>query len=91
VEKVQREPGTESGGRTLDQGLRVLTGDSFQQDMYYFLVVETDSGGTIEMAVPREVFAQVAVGDRVQRSSPNAVPVVIERAPEPWAGSEPLY
>lgn len=80
VDKVQRQAGTESGGRTLDQGLRVLTGESFRQDVYHFLIVRTAENALVEMSVAQDIYNQVEIGDTVQRTSPDAAPTIVQQA-----------
>ncbi len=80
VDKIQRQAGTESGGRTLDQGLRVLTGESFRQDVYHFLIVRTAENTLVEMSVAQNLYNQVEIGDTVQRTSPDVPPVLVRQA-----------
>ena len=82
LEKVQRDPGTEAGDKPLAQGLRVLSGESMQQEVFYVLRVKTKSGELIEMVVPKEFFAKVQQGDVVQQVSSDAVPSIVRRAAE---------
>jgi len=81
VDKVAREAGTEAGDRTLDQGLRALTGKSLEKDVFYFIVVETDDGREVEMEVPEDFYKDTQIGDKVRRDAPDAVPVLLEPAP----------
>jgi hypothetical protein len=79
VEKFQREAGTEAGDQPIAQGLRVLTGDSTQQEMFYFLRVRTAGGELVEMEVPQGFFMQVKIGDTVQRISAESAPTIAQR------------
>ena len=82
VEKMQRDPGTEAGDKPLAQGLRVLSGESTQQEMFYVIRVKTKSGELVEMLVPKEFFTKVQKGNSVQQISPDSVPTIVRRAAE---------
>lgn len=81
VDKSERVAGTEAGGKPLQQGLRVLTGESAEQEVFYVVRVRTEKGEEVEMQVPRDFFTGVQVGDTVSRASPDASPTIVKRSP----------
>ena len=86
VAKERRQAGTEAGDAPLQQGMRILAGQSQQQDMYHFLVLETTDGDRVDLEVSADFYQQVRVGDTVQRATPEAAPIIVSQAEEdePW-------
>lgn len=77
ITKFEREPGTEAGGQTLDQGMRLLTGESLKQEVYYFVRIRTASGEELDIEVPKAVYTAAKPGDTLKRESKEAVPVLV--------------
>ena len=80
VDKSERVAGTEAGDKPLQQGLRVLTGESLAQEVFYVILVRTEADDEVEMQVPRDFFMSVQVGDTVSRASANAAPTLVKRS-----------
>jgi len=78
TDKMARAAGTEAGDKPLAQGLRVLTGQSLQRDVFYFIRVRTDKGDEVDIEVPRSFFQKVEVGDTIRQSSPDSTPTIIK-------------
>ncbi|HOZ45948.1 MAG TPA: hypothetical protein PLO37_13425 [Candidatus Hydrogenedentes bacterium] len=76
VAKDQRQAGTEAGGKTLEQGMRLLTGESLTKDMFYYVQVKTPEGAVSELEVSRDFYAKVKVGDTIHRARAAADPVI---------------
>lgn len=91
VDKVTRQAGTEAGDDQLAQGMRLLTGESLQKPVFYYVVIETGDGEEIDIEVPPDLFETVQVGDRIRRADPEAVPVLVKRALPPDEAAQDPY
>jgi len=74
MDKYERNAGTESGGRALQQGMRTITGQTYQQDVFYIIRVRTGQGREVEMEVSRPFFMGIEIGDKVRRDKPDSEP-----------------
>jgi hypothetical protein len=77
IDKYERPAGTEAGGRTLQQGMRTITGQSFQQETFYFIRVRTGQGKEVEMEVSRPFYMGVEIGHKVRRDKPDSEPHLV--------------
>lgn len=78
IGKFERPAGTEAGDKPLVQGMRILTGESLRQDVFYFIRVRTDMGAEVDMEVSPTFHQKVEIGDRVRRESSDSVPNIIK-------------
>lgn len=74
MDKYERSAGTEAGGRALQQGMRTITGQTYQQETFYIIRVRTAQGKEVEMEVSRPFFMGIEIGDKVRRDKPDTEP-----------------
>jgi len=74
MDKYERSAGTEAGGRALQQGMRTITGQTYQQDVFYILRVRTAQGKEVEIQAPRSFYMGIEIGDKVRRDKPDSEP-----------------
>jgi hypothetical protein len=74
VDKYERAAGTEAGGRALQQGMRTITGQTYQQETFYIIRVRTGQGKEVEMEVSRDFYTGIEIGDKVRRDKPDSEP-----------------
>ena len=84
IDKYERPAGTEAGNRSLAQGMRRITGQSFRQEMFYFVRVRTGHGDEVEMAVPQSLYMRVQLGEKVRRDSPDSEPYMVQLDQNPF-------
>lgn len=84
MDKLERPAGTEAGSRPLAQGMRTITGQSFQQEVFYILRVRTGQGQEVDMEVPRSFYMAVEIGDKVRRDSPDSEPYLVGSDSNPF-------
>jgi hypothetical protein len=84
IDKYERAAGTEAGGSTLQQGMRTITGQSLQQETFYFIRVRTGQGKEVEMEVSRPLYMQVEIGHKVRRDKPDSEPYLVEADSDPY-------
>ena len=80
IEKSRRAAGSEADGKPLQQGLRVLSGQSTAQEVFYFFRLKTAPGDEIEIEVTEDDFAKIREGDTVQQVTPGTAPAIVKRA-----------
>ncbi len=77
IDKYERAAGTEAGRSVLQQGMRTITGQSFQQETFYFVRVRTAQGKEVEMEVSRPFYMAVEIGQKVRRDNPDSEPYLV--------------
>lgn len=77
IDKYERGAGAEASGGALQQGMRTITGQSFQRETFYFIRVRTSRGKEVEMEVSRPFYMAVEVGLKVRRDKPDSEPYVV--------------
>ena len=77
VDKYERSAGTEAGGGALQQGMRTITGQSFQREVFYFIRVRTGQGKEVEMEVSKPFYMAVEIGHKVRRDKPDSEPYLV--------------